>query len=274
MYQLLDIIPSNKPVVSMQYVCPSTHISHLLTCCCAARWVLSQVLDWFSRFGYQIPFGVSIADYILDISLGEAGYSNTGNTGPAAIKELYSAFEAQFGGAASVGNKAMQAGGFSSSNTSSTSGSKLQQPQGALGIQAGRSTQALPLSTIYSVGDLEKDQDGGKGRGVGQQVFAAGSSKQHRKPDKGRAPYWEQLRVLLQRTARVRRFEQMTGQHFFQLFAVAFITGGCVGMRSAAATCRACWWFNACSVHVEHCATRMQEGGEDRVQGCLLLTQT
>lgn len=185
-------------------------------------------MDWFSRFGYQIPFGVSLADYILDISLGEAGYSNTGNTGTAAIKELYSAFETQFGGAASVSNKAMQAGGFSSSNTSS----KLQQPQGALSIQAGRSTQALPLSTIYSVGDLEKDQDGGKGRAVGQEVVAAGSgssSKQHRKPGKERAPYWEQLRVLLQRTARVRRFEQMTGQHFFQLFAVAFITGGCGG---------------------------------------------
>lgn len=29
----------------------------------------------------------------------------------------------------------------------------------------------------------------------------------------------------MQRAGRVRRFEQMTGQHFFQLFAVAFITG-------------------------------------------------
>lgn len=47
------------------------------------------------------------------------------------------------------------------------------------------------------------------------------------KAGKERAPYWDQLRVLLQRTARVRRFEQMTGQHFFQLFAVAFITGMC-----------------------------------------------
>jgi hypothetical protein len=31
--------------------------------------------------------------------------------------------------------------------------------------------------------------------------------------------------VRVQRAGRVRRFEQMTGQHFFQLFAVAFITG-------------------------------------------------
>eukprot|EP00775_Hariotina_reticulata_P013254 gene13254-13384_t len=39
------------------------------------------------------------------------------------------------------------------------------------------------------------------------------------------AAYWQQLQVLFQRSGRVRRFEQMTGQHFFQLFAVAFITG-------------------------------------------------
>lgn len=30
----------------------------------------------------------------------------------------------------------------------------------------------------------------------------------------------------MQRASRVRRFEQLTGQHFFTLFAVAFITGG------------------------------------------------
>jgi hypothetical protein len=34
--------------------------------------------------------------------------------------------------------------------------------------------------------------------------------------------------VRVQRAGRVRRFEQMTGQHFFQLFAVAFITGACI----------------------------------------------
>jgi hypothetical protein len=41
------------------------------------------VLKWFGKFGYEIPFGINVADYILDISMGEAGYSNTGNTGGA-----------------------------------------------------------------------------------------------------------------------------------------------------------------------------------------------
>lgn len=183
-----------------------------------------QVLDWFANYGYQIPFGVSIADYILDISLGEAGYSNSGATGNAAVKELYTAFESQYGGAVSVGNKAMQAGGYSSSKQ-----------------QRGRNGQIMPLSTIASVGDLHEQAPAGSitvlgSSPAGQNAFAvagAGPGQQQKQQQKSgkqeRAPYWEQLRVLLQRTARVRRFEQMTGQHFFQLFAVAFITGGCQG---------------------------------------------
>lgn len=186
-----------------------------------------QVLDWFGNFGYQIPFGVSIADYILDISLGEAGYSNTGATGNAAIKELYTAFESQYGGAAAAANKAIQTHGYSSGSTVS------------------KQRQGLPLSTIASVGDMQAEdlspsashshsrsplqphqQSALAVSGPG--VVSEKQQKQHSgRSKKERAPYWEQLRVLLQRTARVRRFEQMTGQHFFQLFAVAFITGAC-----------------------------------------------
>jgi hypothetical protein len=43
--------------------------------------------------------------------------------------------------------------------------------------------------------------------------------------------------VLLQRAERVRRFESMTGQQFFQLFAVAFITGMCAACWSVSAHC-------------------------------------
>lgn len=72
--------------------------------------LLLQVLDWFGQFGYKIPFGVSIADYILDISLGEAGYSSSGLTGSAAIKEVYEAYESQFAGQV---NQHKHAEGFS-----------------------------------------------------------------------------------------------------------------------------------------------------------------
>lgn len=179
-----------------------------------------QVLDWFGGFGYQIPFGVSVADFILDISLGEAGYSNSGATGNAAVKELYTAFETQYGGAAAAGNAAMQAGGFSTTT---------KQQQGS-----GRGTRMLPMSTIPSAGDVSSlDASPRASSAVAGPLKGAVSSDAQQQPRSGqrggkdRAPYWEQLRVLLQRTARVRRFEQMTGQHFFQLFAVAFITGGC-----------------------------------------------
>jgi hypothetical protein len=40
-----------------------------------------QVLDWFGGFCFKIPFGVSIPDYILDLSMGQAGYSCSGKTG-------------------------------------------------------------------------------------------------------------------------------------------------------------------------------------------------
>lgn len=219
----------------------------------------TQVLDWFGGFGYKIPFGVSIADYILDISLGEAGYSSSGASGQAAIKELYTAYETQFGGAASAGNLAMQAGGFSNSNTGSSK--KQLQLQGAQGsgvtssaaadssgylAAGGRDQQqhvrVLPLSSVPGrvgdgfTGSVAHVAQGQVSSGVLKQqqpaaMAVTGSSsgaaaqQQQRKQGKDRAPYLEQLRVLLQRTARVRRFEQMTGQHFFQLFAVAFITG-------------------------------------------------
>jgi hypothetical protein len=68
--------------------------------------------------------------------------------------------------------------------------------------------------------------------GASNAALAGSGDEQHHKghsSGKGqrlqRAYYWDQLTVLTQRAGRVRRFEQMTGQHFFQLFAVAFITG-------------------------------------------------
>jgi hypothetical protein len=105
----------------------------------------------------------------------------------------------------------MQAGGYSSSKQ-----------------QQGRNGQIMPLSTIASVGDLQGQEKAPAGSITVTGLSPAGPVQQQQPPQGGkqeRAPYWEQLRVLLQRTARVRRFEQMTGQHFFQLFAVAFITG-------------------------------------------------
>ncbi|KAF6261731.1 hypothetical protein COO60DRAFT_1699664 [Scenedesmus sp. NREL 46B-D3] len=140
-----------------------------------------QVLDWFGKFGFKIPFGVSIADYILDISLGEAGYSSSGNSGSAA----------QYAGKSNAHKY--------------NSGFSYTQPQISDGA-AGAGAAALPVSS-------------------GGAVVAEKSSSKPERTKRVGAKYWDQLVVLSQRAGRVRRFEQMTGQHFFQLFAVAFITG-------------------------------------------------
>jgi hypothetical protein len=121
-----------------------------------------QVLDWFGQFGFRIPFGVSIADYILDISLGEAGYSSSGNTGSAAVTELYTAFEQQYAGKA---NAHKYNTGFS-----------YQRPQIANGAAA-----ELPVSS------------GAAGSGVGK-----GSSSSKDSSKRVGAKYWDQLVVLSQ----------------------------------------------------------------------------
>jgi hypothetical protein len=200
-------------------------------------------LDWFGRFGYQIPFGVSIADYILDISLGEAGYSSSGASGSTAIQELYTAFESQYGGAAGAGNKALQTHGFNNNNNGTVSSGAVNSNGSGLvpgGRQQGQQGQrVLPLSTIASVGDMQaqdlqqgpvssfadaQQQQQQPKQQSGLPVSAGGGQQQqqhHQQPQqqlqekkggkagKDRAPYWEQVRVLLQRTARVRRFEQV-----------------------------------------------------------------
>lgn len=138
---------------------------------------------------------------------------------------------------------------------------QAQDLQGSVGSFANGQQQQQPKQGVFAVSAASAD-----GREQQQrQVQEKGG-----KPRKDRAPYWEQLRVLLQRTARVRRFEQMTGQHFFQLSAVAFITGGCVladrwvgqdgGMEAQthadpAAACRLlCWLLAAASLVQAFCS--------------------
>eukprot|EP00882_Tetradesmus_deserticola_P032822 GHRQ01037424.1.p1 GENE.GHRQ01037424.1~~GHRQ01037424.1.p1 ORF type:complete len:135 (-),score=62.28 GHRQ01037424.1:118-522(-) len=125
-----------------------------------------QVLDWFGQFGYKIPFGVSIADYVLDISLGEAGYSSSGKTGSAAVTELYSAFEQQYAGTA---NAHKYSSGFS-----------YTQPKISNGAVGANSSAVLPVSSGAAVNSSSEKE-----------------SKQESHKRVG-ASYWEQLVVLSQ----------------------------------------------------------------------------
>lgn len=216
------------------------------------------MLDWFGQFGYKIPFGVSIADYILDISLGEAGYSNTGKTGSAAITELYTAFESHYGITDAKQQQGQQPHYFTKADLKllpAAAGStvpaqqvgKLAAFDGIASAADGNSRQIKVLGFNSSSEGLS-DADSPTSRSeeeartssscdmvirTGASNLVAGSGDKHQHGADGsskgrrlqRAYYWDQLRVLTHRAGRVRRFEQMTGQHFFQLFAVAFITG-------------------------------------------------
>lgn len=224
------------------------------------------MLDWFGQFGYKIPFGVSIADYILDISLGEAGYSSSGKTGTAAITELYTAFEQQhavqegkqlgnyYEGFSSSSNLAGQVKQLPvSSSSSDAAGKRIVTFDGVKAVDdnsSGSTGKRYVAVAVPAARDNSSNSTGHhsfsedevhsgscdmvintgasnlvKSNGSQQQLHSSSSDSSSKSRKLERAYYWDQLRVLTQRAGRVRRFEQMTGQHFFQLFAVAFITG-------------------------------------------------
>jgi hypothetical protein len=144
-----------------------------------------QVLDWFGQFGFRIPFGVSIADYILDISLGEAGYSSSGKSGSAAVTELYTAFEQQYAGKA---NAHKYNTGFS-----------YEQPQISNG-EAGAAA-ALPVSS------------GGAAGIVGKGSSSSSSSSNKESSKRVGARYWDQLVVLWRVSCRLRWQQQQHMLH-------------------------------------------------------------
>jgi hypothetical protein len=143
-----------------------------------------QVLDWFGKFGFRIPFGVSIADYILDISLGEAGYSSSGNTGNAAVTELYTAFEQQYAGKA---NAHKHNTGFS-----------YKQPQ-QISNGTAAAAGALPMSHGGAVNGSSSDAvvlaDGSSGSGKKGSISSGSKGEKQKRVG---AYYWDQLVVLSQ----------------------------------------------------------------------------
>lgn len=256
------------------------------------------MLGWFERFGYHITLGVSVADFILDVSLGEAGYSSSGASGAAAVRELFTAFERQSGGAGGVTNGLNGASGSGAMHTAgfSTAGQQQQMQQqvsfGASKLQPSSSGGRLqPSDSAFSV----RSSNGRRQAGIGSfnllQPTAApacsadeatttaleGSQqqstrhtqqhqqqqpeqKQHSASGRERAPYVEQLRMMLQRTERVRRFEQLTCQNFFQLLAVAFITGGSVGGGGGMAAALEWSWQCSVSADAQHHSVNRKPG--------------
>ena len=191
--------------------------------------------------------------------MGEAGYTTKGNTGAAAVEECYKAFESCVGS-----RHSLQEGGFSLSfveryrEGQETELQQQQQQQQQRGEDIAELPR-LPVSSGAAAGGGVVINGGGprmqdvvlrqppsaitatpgalsiSGAPVETTVPAAAAGgvvekKKGMEPylENGKragAPFLKQVTTLASRAARVRRFEQMTGQHFFTLLAVAFITG-------------------------------------------------
>ncbi|KAF6253780.1 P-loop containing nucleoside triphosphate hydrolase protein, partial [Scenedesmus sp. NREL 46B-D3] len=124
-----------------------------------------QVVSWFSTLGFAMPYGVNVADFLLDLAQGELGRS---------ITRIWSR----------------------STSTSNVFAA------GPADVEAG----------VGSAGGAQRGCAGALAGGLGL-------------ADRGGAGYSTQLRVLLQRHIKVKRFESLSSQRFLQGVIVALITG-------------------------------------------------
>jgi len=155
----------------------------------------SDVVTWMDGFGLQIPFGTSIADFVLDCSMGEAGVTSSGHTGDAAVSELWTAWQAH----------TRSSGGTAAAHTTAAA-------------------LPLPLPPAGGGAPVLKSETPGVGGGRGG-VSKSSHHQRGASAQREGASYWEQVSVLTGRALKVRRFEQLNAGHFVQLLFVAAIAG-------------------------------------------------
>ncbi|GBF97037.1 ABC transporter G family member [Raphidocelis subcapitata] len=171
------------------------------------------VADWFAGFGLRVPFGTSIADFVLDAAMGEAGATHSGATGDAAVRELWAAWEAR----ASDGGRAR---GTAASDHAALGGGGRNGFGGGAGDGFGVAVGGR--NAPFGVDGVD-DGDGG-GKCVAASAASASAGASHGGA-RGGASWPQQVRVLTARALKVRRFEQLTASHFFTLLFVAAIAG-------------------------------------------------
>jgi hypothetical protein len=165
------------------------------------------VVGWMEGFGLRVPFGTSIADFVLDTAMGEAGGTKSGKTGDAAVKELWTAWEARASGGGALPAPQQSAGGEKAAG-------------GRRGPQGG--DQHLQRDQRPAGGGLEIEAADGKDGGG---AAAAAPADRQKGPGRVGASYRDQVAVLTGRALKVRRFEQMTFSNYFQLLFVAAVAG-------------------------------------------------
>ncbi|KAI3436788.1 hypothetical protein D9Q98_006199 [Chlorella vulgaris] len=179
-----------------------------------------QAAEWFSRLGYSLPYGSSLADFILDLA--SADVSNPERDGEQSRLYLIDTAEAYLrrhpqdgfnmdrdsdsgaGGGATAGP-----GHISGSGSGSSSPTSISRSDGA-DIAATRGISGVTVSKLGAQGDIQ---------------VAGGSSGALQEEHRWGAPYLTQVSLLFRRSLRTRRFETMKGQDVMQFSAIALLAG-------------------------------------------------
>lgn len=177
----------------------------------------SQVATWFTHLGFSLPYGVNVADFILDLAMGEVQGPGA-IQGKPAIQALYRTYQSY---------SQEHANGFF--DPAPLPGNEIVRRASEAVLPGKGSLGGLSL-TVEDVEERPKPEGSFLQRltssisVVGKSAGAGGEESQ----GKGRrvgAKYWDQLTVLFMRSIKVRRFESLSSQKFLQLVLVALVTG-------------------------------------------------
>ncbi|GAB4821556.1 hypothetical protein N2152v2_008602 [Parachlorella kessleri] len=191
--------------------------------------------EWFGQLGVQLPYGVNVADFLLDIASGEiVGKERSDEEARVHLVEVSETFLAEhpegyqqqqkldvsrFSESASAIKGQLSVGPVVALEDVSSDGSS---PQAA--VANGTSVRFDIASQAVELGEKEQHAEGGGRQG---QLARSNTSMNVARPGASRwgATYWTQLQVLFLRAVKVRRFETLSKQDFIQFLIVGAICG-------------------------------------------------
>ncbi|KAL4855816.1 ABC transporter G family member 22 [Chlorella vulgaris] len=185
----------------------------------------SQAAHWFERLGVACPYGVNIADWILDLASGEVtGKEKTGEEQRLhliSVSEQY--LEQQPGGymGGGIDVEAFHSSGPIPSASRSRTPSRSSSSSGTGDIEAGEMSEVRlrPAAGAVNVQGSRVDSTRVVDRSqTGLAAQKAGASRWG-------ASYWTQFTTLFVRAIRVRRFETLSQQDLAQFLCVAAVCG-------------------------------------------------
>lgn len=181
-----------------------------------------QAGEWFSRLGYTLPYGSSLADFILDLASADVAVPD--RDGEQSRVYLIARAEAYL-------KRHPQDGfdlGRSRHQQSPSAPALVQLPLEASNI-SGPSTPSsrsgsdgaagTPAAVVGGMDGVTVEKVDGRGRGL------AGTSSTLQQEHRWGAPYLTQVALLFRRSLRTRRFESMKTQDIYQFAAISLLAG-------------------------------------------------